>query len=59
VLDRISRLAQDRWAPRQTRQGHQADPVRPPPTGGQTALSRREKFPPKKVYKLKIREEEV
>jgi hypothetical protein len=36
-----------------------ADPVRPPPTGGQTALSRKEQFPLKKVYKLKIREEEV
>jgi hypothetical protein len=36
-----------------------ADPVRPPPIGGQTSLSRREQFPPKKVYKPKIREEEV
>jgi hypothetical protein len=41
------------------RQGHLADPVRPPLTGGQTALPRRERFPPKKVYKPKIREEEV
>jgi hypothetical protein len=40
-------------------QGHLADPVRPPPTGGQTALPRKEQFPPKKVYKPKIREEEV
>jgi hypothetical protein len=59
ALDRISRHAQDRWAPRQTGQGHQADPVRPPPAGGQTALPKREQFPPKKVYKPKIREEEV
>jgi hypothetical protein len=59
ALDRISRRTQDFWAPRQTEQGHLTDPVRPPPTGGQTALSRRERFPPKKVYKPKIREEEV
>jgi hypothetical protein len=45
--------------PQQTGQGHQADLVRPPPAGGQTALPRREQFPPKKVYKPKIREEEV
>jgi hypothetical protein len=36
-----------------------ADLVRPPPTGGKTALPRREGFPLKKVYKPKIREEEV
>jgi hypothetical protein len=59
ALDRISRHTQDRWAPRQTGQGHLADPVRPPPTGGQTALPRKERFPPKKVYRPKIREEEV
>jgi hypothetical protein len=59
ALDRISRHAQDRWAPRQIGQGHQADPVRPPPTGGQTALPRRGQFPPKNVYKPKIRKEEV
>jgi hypothetical protein len=59
VLDRVSRHTQDRWAPRQTEQGHLADPVRSPPIGGQTALHRREGFPPKKVYKPKIREEEV
>jgi hypothetical protein len=59
ALDRVSRHTQDRWAPRQTRQGHLADPVRPPPTGGQTALPRREGFPLKKVYKPKIREEKV
>jgi hypothetical protein len=59
VLDRISRHTQDRWAPRQTGQGHLADPVRPPPTGGQTAPPRRERFPLKKVYRPKIREEEV
>jgi hypothetical protein len=59
ALDRISRHAQDRWAPRQIGQGHQADPVRPPPTGGQTSLPRKEQFPPKKVYKPKSREEEV
>jgi hypothetical protein len=58
ALDRISSHTQDRWAPRQTGQGHLADPVRPPSTGGQTALPRREQFPPKKVYKPKIREEE-
>jgi hypothetical protein len=46
ALDRISRHTQDRWTPRQTGQGHQADPVRPPPAGGQTALPRREQFPP-------------
>jgi hypothetical protein len=40
-------------------QGHLADPIRPPPTGGQTTLPIREGFPPKKVYKPKIREEEV
>jgi hypothetical protein len=55
ALDRISRYTQDRWAPRQTGQGHLADSVRPPPTGCQTALPRREQFPPKKVYKPKIR----
>jgi hypothetical protein len=33
------------------------DPVRPPSAGGQTALPKREGFPPKKVYKPKIREE--
>jgi hypothetical protein len=59
TLDRISIHTQDRWTPRQTGQGHLADPVRPPPTGGQTALPRKEQFPPKKVYKPKIREEEV
>jgi hypothetical protein len=58
ALDRISRH-EDRWAPQQIGQGHQADPVRPPPIGGQTALPRRKQFPPKKVYKPKIREEEV
>jgi hypothetical protein len=57
--DRVSGHTQDRWAPRQAGQGHLVDPVRPPPTGGQTALPRREGFPPKKVYKPKIREEEV
>jgi hypothetical protein len=59
ALDRISRHTQDRWTPRQIGQGHLADPVRQPPTGGQTAQLRREQFPPKKVYKPKIREEEV
>jgi hypothetical protein len=59
ALDRISRHTQDCWAPQQTGQGHFADSVRPPPTGDQTALPRREQFPPKKVYKPKIREEEV
>jgi hypothetical protein len=59
VLDRISRHVQDHWTLRQARQGHQPDPVRPPPIGGQTALPRREQFAPKKVYKPKIIEEEV
>jgi hypothetical protein len=59
ALDRVTIHTQDRWAPRQTGKGHLADPVRLPPTGGQTALPRREGFPPKKVYKPKIREEEV
>jgi hypothetical protein len=59
ALDRISRHTQDRWAPRQTGQGHLTDPVRPPPAGGQAALPRRERLPPRKVYKPKIREEEV
>jgi hypothetical protein len=58
ALERISRHTQDRWAPRQTGQGHLADPVRPPPTGGQITLPKRERFL-LKVYKLKIREEEV
>jgi hypothetical protein len=40
-------------------QGHLADPVRLPPAGGQTALPKKEQFPPKKVYKPKIGEEEV
>jgi hypothetical protein len=57
--DRISRHTQDRWAPRQIGQDHLANPVGPPPTGGQTALPRREQFSPKKVYKPKIIEEEV
>jgi hypothetical protein len=57
--DQISRHTQNHWTPRQNGQGHQADPVRPPPIGSQTALPRREQFPPKKVYKPKIREEEV
>jgi hypothetical protein len=59
ALDRISRHTQDHWAPRQTGQGHLANPVRPPPTGSQTAPPRRKQFPPKKLYKPKIREEEV
>jgi hypothetical protein len=59
ALDQETRHTQDRWAPRQTGQGHLADPVRPPPTCGQTTLPKREGFPPKKVYKPKIREEEV
>ena len=45
ALDRIARLVQDCWAPRQFGQGHQANPVRPPPTRGQTA-------PPKKLCNL-------
>jgi hypothetical protein len=59
ALDRISRPTQDRWDPRQLGQGHQADPVRLLPTGGQTTLPRKVQLPPKKVYKPKIREEEV
>jgi hypothetical protein len=34
-------------------------PVRLPPTGAQTALPRKAQLPPKKVYKPKIKEEEV
>jgi hypothetical protein len=59
ALDRISRHSQDRWTPRQIGQGHLADPVRTPPTGSQNALPIREGFPPKKLYKSKIREEEI
>jgi hypothetical protein len=44
ALDRISRHTQNSWAPRQTGQGHLADPVRPPTTGGQTALPRKKDF---------------
>jgi hypothetical protein len=40
-------------------QGQQVDPVRPPPTGGSTALLKKVRIPPKKVYIPKIREEEV
>ena len=57
ALDRISQLTQDRLA---SHQSGQADAVRPPPVGGQTALPRQFVQPsPKQVYKPKIREEEV
>jgi hypothetical protein len=59
ALYRILRHTQDRWTPRQTGQGHQADPVRPHPIGSQNALPRKAQLPLKKVYKPKIREEEV
>ena len=60
ALDRIARLVQDCWAPRQFGQGHQANLVRQPPTRGQTTPSRKfVQSPPKQVYKPKIREEEV
>jgi hypothetical protein len=59
ALDRISQLTQDRWTPRQSGQGHQDHPVRPPPIGSQTALRRKVQLSPKQVYKPKIREEKV
>jgi hypothetical protein len=59
ALDRISRHTQDCGLHDKPGRPHQADPVRPPPIGGQTALPRREQFPLRKVYKPKNREEEV
>jgi hypothetical protein len=59
TLDRISQLTQDRWTPRQSGQGHQDHPVRPPPIGGQTALRGKVQLSPKQVYRPKIREEKV
>jgi hypothetical protein len=45
--------------PHQFGQGHQDNPVRPPHTGGQTALPKRVQLPPKHVYKPKIRKGKV
>jgi hypothetical protein len=59
ALDQISRPTQDRWTPRQSGQGHQDHPVRPPSIGGQTALRRKVLLSPKQVYKPKIKEEKV
>jgi hypothetical protein len=56
ALDRISRPTQDRWAPRQSGQGLEDHLVRPPPTGGKTALPRKVQLPSKQVYKPKIKE---
>jgi hypothetical protein len=44
ALDRISRHTHDRWTPRQTEQSHQANPVRPPPTGGHTPYPEESNF---------------
>jgi hypothetical protein len=56
----ISRPEYNHWAPRQLGQRQQADPVRPPPARGQTALPRKfAQSSPKQVYKPKIREEKV
>jgi hypothetical protein len=60
ALDKITQPNQDRCSPRQSGQGQKTNPARPPPTRGQTALSR--KFAQSslnQVYKPKIREEEV
>jgi hypothetical protein len=59
ALDQISRPIRDRWTPRQSGQGHQDHPVRPPPIGGQIALPRKVQFSPKQVYKPKIIEDKV
>ena len=60
ALDRILQLSQDRLAPRQSGQGHQADTVRLPPARDQTALPRQfVQTSPKEVYKPKIRKEEA